>query len=261
MLDQITTKPKLHFQRFEFKYLISPEMVEPIKKDLQANNMKIDPHIKSANDSYEVRSLYYDTLDLKAYWEKEAGIKTRKKHRLRVYSKDESANLDVFLEIKGKQDMFSKKDRILTKWENAVKLLKGLENDPLKYFPSEDKEMAEKFFFDYFHYQLRPTVLVVYNRTPFINDYDEKFRVTFDANIRAAKTDNLFYDDIFEPVLTTNYIMEVKFNNTLAFWFHQIIQKYELNRGPFSKYFNGMDAAYFKNQSPIKSTHYFTFFN
>lgn len=242
MINSSHLQPKLHFRRFEFKYYLPAELIEPIKKDLLKNNMKWDPHLKEVNSSYEVRSLYYDTPDLKAYWEKEAGAKKRKKHRIRVYTANELDNPLVFFEIKRKYDMLVLKDRMLTNWQNALKLLSGAENNHCKYFSSNDKDTVGEFFYDLLSWKLKPTVLVVYDRTPLINDYDEKFRVTFDFNIRAAKTDNLFYNEHFEPVLDNGCIMEVKFNNSLTFWFHSLIQKYELNRRPFSKYCNGVDA-------------------
>ena len=235
-------KPNFHFQRFEFKYYIPEHLIEPIKQDLIKNNMKWDPYLKKPNSSYEVRSLYYDSPNLQAYWEKEAGVKKRKKQRIRVYSTKADENPPVFFEIKRKHDNLVLKDRILTKWQNVGKLLLGQENNYFKYFSAGDKNIVEEFFYDFLNKHLKPSVLVVYDRTPLINDYDEKFRVTFDFNIRAARTDDLFYQDYFEPILDNGCIMEVKFNNTLAFWFHSLIQKYELKRISFSKYCHGIYA-------------------
>jgi len=236
-------KPKLHFQRFEFKYFVPEELIEPIKQDLLKNSMKWDPHLPDSHDGqYEVRSLYYDTPGLAAYWDKEAGAKIRKKHRLRVYSDREQNDLPVFIEIKRKYDMLVMKDRLLTNWQNTLKLLTGEQNDYFNFFPSLDKAIVGEFFYDMLKGQMKPVVLIVYDRTPLISDYDEKFRVTFDFNIRASDTQDLFYNDTFIPVLDKGCIMEVKFNNSLDFWFHQLIQKYELSRQPFSKYCHGIEA-------------------
>ena len=57
-------KPRLHFQRFEFKYFLPDKLMSDIKKDLLKNNMKWDAHLKKPDTSYEVRSLYYDSPDL-----------------------------------------------------------------------------------------------------------------------------------------------------------------------------------------------------
>lgn len=237
-------KPKLHFQRFEFKYFVPDSLIEPIKKDLLKNNMKWDPYLPEQKDGqYEVRSLYYDTPDLKAYWEKDSGVKVRKKHRLRVYTDTPSDKTKIFMEIKRKYDMLVMKDRLLTNWQDALKLVTREQNNYFDCFPPEDKETAGEFFYDFLKGNMQPVVLVVYDRTPMISDYDEKFRVTFDFNIRAARTDDLFYKDVFKAVLDQGCIMEVKFNNALDFWFHQLIQKYELMRQPFSKYCHGVEAT------------------
>jgi len=64
------------------------------------------------NGKYRVTSLYFDTYGNDDYYDKSAGILTRKKLRARIYGYDLDDNVvNVFLEIKHKHDMFISKDR------------------------------------------------------------------------------------------------------------------------------------------------------
>ena len=75
------------FNRFELKYLITLQKAEEIKSALRAY---LIPDEYGNNDgSYALSSLYYDSPDLRCYWEKEHGIKLRRKLRIRRYETGE----------------------------------------------------------------------------------------------------------------------------------------------------------------------------
>ena len=69
------------FNRFEFKYLLTLQQAERFKYDLKSYLVP-DEH-GSENGHYALTSLYYDSPDLRCYYEKEAGIKFRRKLRIR----------------------------------------------------------------------------------------------------------------------------------------------------------------------------------
>lgn len=65
--------------------------------------MHLDSH--SQGDGYEIRSLYFDSIDDRDYQEKEDGIELRRKIRLRNYG---SNSMFAMLEMKQKQGQLQK---------------------------------------------------------------------------------------------------------------------------------------------------------
>ena len=62
------TASKLHsFNRYEIKYFVAEADVAQVREELTAR-MDTDPF--SPKGGYPVTSLYYDTTDLRFYWEK-----------------------------------------------------------------------------------------------------------------------------------------------------------------------------------------------
>ena len=70
------------FNRFELKYLASQRLAERLREELTA---RLDADLHSSAGSYPVWSRYYDTEDLRFYWEKIEGIRFRRKLRIRHY--------------------------------------------------------------------------------------------------------------------------------------------------------------------------------
>ena len=69
-------------QREEKKFLIS--VAEYLRKSCELEKILMqDPH--NGSDGYLIRSLYFDTLYDNDFFEKQAGIETRRKIRLRCY--------------------------------------------------------------------------------------------------------------------------------------------------------------------------------
>ena len=62
------TASKMHaFNRYEIKYLVDELRVPELRAEL-ARHMDTDPY--SPHGGYPVTSVYYDTADLRFYWEK-----------------------------------------------------------------------------------------------------------------------------------------------------------------------------------------------
>jgi len=74
------------FNRFELKYLLTLQQAEEFKVALKAY-LKPDEH---GDGRYALTSLYYDSPDLRCYWEKVDGVKFRRKLRIRRYETDEA---------------------------------------------------------------------------------------------------------------------------------------------------------------------------
>ena len=73
--------------RTEKKYELSLFESEMLFHKL-LNVLEGDPY--NGNEAYLVRSLYFDTIYNRDYWQKMDGLSNRRKIRLRVYSPDAS---------------------------------------------------------------------------------------------------------------------------------------------------------------------------
>lgn len=82
--------------------------------------LSLDSH--SHGDGYEIRSLYFDSLDDRDFHEKEDGIELRRKIRMRTYGADTPF---AMLEMKQKQGQLQKKRSLKMKREDAEALILG----------------------------------------------------------------------------------------------------------------------------------------
>ena len=96
--------------RIEYKYLIPVTKFDKIKREMLPYLLLNKYAAQRENKEYTVRSIYFDTLQWKYYYEKIEGVKVRKKLRIRGYD-EYSKNSIVYLEVKRKYDNFSNKSR------------------------------------------------------------------------------------------------------------------------------------------------------
>tara|TARA_R100000789_G_scaffold79229_1_gene74406 strand:+ start:150 stop:908 length:759 start_codon:yes stop_codon:yes gene_type:complete len=230
------------FSRYEFKYLLDADMREQVENEI-SNFMRYDGFAHSEmENSYIVRSLYFDDPERTHYYEKIDGQLDRRKYRLRTYVHDDDGQTPIFLEMKGRynQRVYKRRARIACQELGSFLdpyLLGGIPQG------QEDTEFLETFLYSSLRRRLSPVVLVDYIRRPYVSDYDMNFRVTFDSELRSAATGQLFPDatppwKLAEPGRT---IVEIKFNRRIPAWFHRIVQAYGLRRLSISKFCRGME--------------------
>ena len=182
------------FRRYEFKYLLNSKIANQIKDEAK-KFMLIDSYAKKGEDqSYFVRSLYFDNDEYQNFYDKVDGIRSRKKFRLRTYEKKLSKNNLIFLEIKGRhlERTFKKRTQIQS---NHLKFFYDNRELPklLSFYPNND--LVKDFVFTYLKTKIRPKVLIDYTRQPFINKYGLYFRLTFDSNLFSNKSKELFINE------------------------------------------------------------------
>lgn len=222
--------------REEKKFLIS--VAEFIKKSHTLSHVMMeDPH--NGTHGYIIRSLYFDTIYDNDYYEKQAGIETRRKIRLRIY--DPNAKF-AMLEMKQKQGPNQLKRSLKISREDAICLTKGDYSPLLKY--KEDFAAECYGMMNYRCY--RPKTVIEYNRKAFIAK-ENKIRITFDNNIVA--TESCF--DLFLPTLNMNpvldkycVVMEVKFNGFLLDYIRRLINSIDKSELSVSKYVLGLQQSY-----------------
>ena len=242
------TSPEINiekFARYEFKYLLRSELFHKLVEEI-AHFMEYDGYVHpELNDSYFVRSLYFDDDLATNYYEKIDGIKVRRKFRIRTYEVTAEQEAPIYLEEKGRtiERTYKRRTQIMT------------DHLPLFYNPQLNSEqilklysgadLVESMVFNTLRKNLKPRVLVDYLRKPFTSEYDAHFRVTFDTALKASSVASLFPDSAANWIRAeAGYtILEVKFNRRIPAWFHKILQAYNMRRLSISKFCKGMEVC------------------
>lgn len=236
---------KLHFFRFEFKYVFNKRLRDEVERELQYF-MELDPFVKDKPDyRYFVRSLYFDDPFFSAYYDKIDGLHTRSKFRLRTYTKNIGSPVPLFFEIKGRYNNLVFKHRVLCNLNEQHTSMGGMRLAQKMACILDPTPIAEQFRYEFYRKRLEPVVLVDYWRRPYVSKYNPEFRLTFDEALRATATSRLFPPALppgrsIGPGFT---IMEVKFRYHIPSWFHRIIQHFELQRVSISKVCKGIEAC------------------
>lgn len=214
--------------RQEKKYLLTHEQFRYLD---HLFGEALHPDMHGGPTGYQVRSLYFDTIDERDYYEKEDGLFLRRKIRLRIY---DPANDFALLEMKQKEGENQKKRSLRLSRAEAIRLSRG-EYDVLL---SHEDPFARECYGLLNLYCYRPKSIVEYTRKAYVAK-ENKTRITFDYNIRATESDmRLFAPDlnmypVFDPYMT---VMEVKYNGFLLSYIKQIISSGGKTTTSVSKY-------------------------
>jgi hypothetical protein len=235
---------KLHFSRFEFKYLLPAGLRREVESEL-SHFVELDPYVAGKeNHQYLVRSLYFDDWRYSNYYEKIDGMMKRAKFRVRTYTDDPAEDCATFLEVKGRYGGLVFKHRSPLS-DPAVGELSASNGNPGELIAkrAESGPVVQQFRFEVERKRLRPCMLIDYARRPYMSRYAPEFRLTFDDELRATHTQLLHpRREQRRSILPGYTILEVKFRFHVPSWFHRIIQSYELGRVSISKYCRGVEA-------------------
>ncbi len=223
--------------RFEYKFYVHRSKI-PLLRNIISTKLRIDDHVDPNRKHYTVRSIYFDSIDLKHYYEKISGLKHRKKVRLRGY--DYNPDSTVFFEVKRKFEEPGMKNRYSTKYFESLRMINE------RTITTDDDDL-NKFFYQVMSYNLRPIVNVIYDREPYTEIFptNNNLRITFDKNLRSVaypKIDQLFVDDDVKIAMRDNFILEIKFDNFLPSWVRNMSESLSLNRESASKYIICIDS-------------------
>ena len=191
----VRTKTKLHFARFEFKYILPAARRKEVESELRYF-LEFDPFVAAtSHHQYLVRSLYFDDPFFTAYNDKVDGLRTRAKFRLRTYTDDPRQPAPYFLEIKGRNNNQVFKHRVqLTTLHGGLTERGGALIDLLLDQQPANNRVLQQFAFELHRKRLRPVALIDYQRRPYISRYDPEFRITFDDTLQATETQAMFPD-------------------------------------------------------------------
>lgn len=193
--------------RHEWKYLINSTEVVWMRGRLESV-FRLDSHAKDGG--YMIRSLYFDDYWNSAFEEKEMGVLSRKKYRIRTYN---CSDEHIKLERKKKVGSYIyKEDAPLTRQE-VEWILEG----KYEFLLNSPHTLCREFYIECVSKVMRPRVIVDYEREPWIME-EGTVRITFDQDVRAALDIYDFFNDQLAvlPVLEEGkVVMEVKFTELL----------------------------------------------
>lgn len=244
-----------YFRRFEMKYQISMAERDKLTQYIKSF-MSLDSHSQKYGD-YEVRSLYFDSISRRAYYQKLDGLQIRRKLRIRYYPNLNSLSqkLDlqkesVFLEIKRKHSENVSKARIQVPYLRAMEIIKGESKFTQLFYqtlsPQDQQTLQEIWFLSQLHH-LKPAVMVCYRRQAFQGNREKRFRITFDTDVRVRNMNfDLKVDHGTNHILPLHHsIMEVKFNEHIPNWAILILQNNNCWQEKISKFARGIHTTQF----------------
>jgi SPX domain protein involved in polyphosphate accumulation len=216
--------------RNEIKFIISKTMAEVLKQRLSLI-MSVDNNSYNSDNSYLIRSLYFDNENSDAYYEKMDGVEYRKKYRIRIYNFDDKF---IRLECKYKHNNMTSKDQILIDKELCSKIINGKIDE----IDLTKDNLLRQFALDYRLNRLNPSIIVDYNRVAFTYHVSD-VRITFDSQIKSGMYNYNLFDKnatTYSAIDDNQMVLEVKFNEILPESIALILQTVPTFRQAFSKF-------------------------
>lgn len=226
------------FERREYKYLLNPDQYRRLSRYFKSRGLTPDKFsVISKNQSYYIASLYLDTADYQAYWDKQYGLKIRTKYRLRTYQSAAAGATNIYWEIKRRNGDYFHKERFPVAWAKTKQWLAG--RLTLSQLPTK----AINFYQAAIAKQLKPSLLISYWREPWLDPNHPNLRLTFDYRIQASPATDLFYPHRLAHVYPNSYILEIKFSGPVPGYIAEMCRVANLYRAPLSKYCRGLEAC------------------
>jgi hypothetical protein len=215
--------------RTEIKHIITTSDAIIIRNKLN-NVVKLDPNSRE-DYKYHIRSLYFDTAEDKAVYEKLDGVPFREKFRIRLYNHNHQF---IRLEKKSKNNgAASKLGATLTK-EEVLSILSG----DIDFLFNSNQTLLREFYLKLRTERLLPKIIVDYSREAYFCSWGN-VRVTIDSQIKSSNEIN----DFFNPDLINIYsmnpdicVLEVKYNQFLPDYVQDLIQLNNCSASAVSKY-------------------------
>jgi hypothetical protein len=243
------------FNRRELKFIIRTDQMQPFLDDIMPF-LKRDANTGKAK-FYRNNSLYYDTEDYQAYWQKLEGLKHRRKLRIRVYG-DHVLNLadECFVEIKERIESAVRKRRIIIPYKDARILCSKGHIDP-RLVSEEDRPVVDEIAHLVLLFRLQPACILRYDRMAFNGhpDYDPSLRITLDTNCRARIHDIDFSTSTPEEMkffLSPQLcILEITADDRVPYWLVQKLHQHQFMLRRISKYCTALENL--KVELPYRS--------
>jgi hypothetical protein len=222
MAKQITSI----FKRYEKKYLINGEQYDALTR-MTADLFSPDEFGRSV-----IMNIYFDTPNSMLIRRSLEKPVYKEKLRLRTYGvpNDDS---NAFVEIKKKFKKVVYKRRVKMKYTEAYDYL--INGAPA---PKTTQITNEIDWFMKYYGDVRPAMVISYERTAMFSKENKDLRITYDNNILWRKEDlDLRRGAYGEPLLPEgHYLMEIKIPGAMPVWLAEMLDELKIYPTSFSKY-------------------------
>lgn len=220
--------------RVEKKYLITAKQKKAFLKKIK-QTMKKDGYYKS-----EVYNLYFDTDNFDFIIQSIDQPIFKEKLRARSYASYDRVFLEIKTKIRGKEYNIGYKRRVMITHKDFKKLVSGratvTELAGQSVENNNDLQIAREVDFFIEKFNLKPKILVIYNRESYKGD--DGLRITFDENLKY-RTNNLSFNKSKRGKIyfkdDRNIIMEVKAHGVLPLWLVHTMSENKVFPEQFSK--------------------------
>ena len=231
--------------RFEAKYIIPRQLVEPIKQFIRPY-CAMDKHCQAAGGRYYIITLQLDSPALSLHQAKEWEASHRFKLRVRTYGKP-PGHAPVFLEIKRKYFERVIKSRAcipFDQWKPGI--LQRHERD-LALKSVKEREAFREFVRLAEEIDARPLVYVRYSREAYTGLFDHYARVTFDSQLCYQPAFDMYNwggdgrfismdSGLVRHRKESSLVLEVKCTEQVPTWMVELVQEFDLIRCGNCKY-------------------------
>ena len=222
MAKQITSI----FKRYEKKYLINGEQYEALTK-MTADLFSPDEFGRSV-----IMNIYFDTPNYMLIRRSLEKPVYKEKLRLRTYGvpKDDS---NAFVEIKKKFKKVVYKRRVKMKYTEAYDYLINGAPSPKTTQITNEIDWFMKYYGD-----VRPAMVISYERTAMFSKENKDLRITYDNNILWRKEDPDLRHGVYGEALLPegHYLMEIKIPGAMPVWLAEMLDELKIYPTSFSKY-------------------------
>ncbi len=234
------------YSRYELKYLLNRAQYQQMV-ELLGDYMALDT-MGDERGCYTITSLYYDTVDYKAYWDKIEGHRFRRKVRIRVYGEQAvTPETPCFIEIKQRINKALQKKRVVLPYSTGTALCGVGQEVPVEVSETDRAVIGEIQYLNR-TLQLQPACVVTYSRLAFDgSEYEPGLRVTFDTNLKyrvhdltllsQGRVENHFF---LPPEWC---VMEIKVNYRVPYWLTELIGRYRCTLRRISKYCTALEQG------------------
>lgn len=239
--------------RYELKYIIPFELIEPISAYL-LNYCVLDTHSLKAKDGfYPISSLYFDTPNYTFLKNRLYTKNPRFNMRVRHYGGD----APYFLEIKYKDSTTVQKYRAKLDKSEYPAIFEDYNYRTHLQGEKSEQRNKELFYKTALKYNATPKIFTHYRRKAFVSTVDEYVRVTMDIELSAYEqesytlqtnhtkltpydNENIFVKEA-DQTSGSGVVLELKcYPTQVPLWMVDMIRRFELTRTSFSKYANAL---------------------
>ena len=247
--------------RYELKFPVTLSQKLAFMSDI-SSGLVADPNGISA--TYRVSSMYFDTDELQAYWQKMDGEALRKKYRLRFYTaalEGEQRIQTAFMEIKHRINDLVFKERvkltddgancILADARELANLDRHVVADALATGRTTINTIRKAASVPGFF----AVNVISYLREAWEGSFDRRLRLTFDSSCQAY-TPATYLDVALNSgsniLRHDEFIMEVKFDEAIPRWMRDVVSKHSIRLSRFSKYAFGVERLHQEGNARLR---------